>query len=177
MLNTHADILILGTGDAATAMSRYVREAGLQALIVADRLPGCGDIAVVSDGRLPAVLHDHIERICLTETPIRLYSACAEYTCNSLVIAIGEPGKHEPVPCDGPLLSQGPQRIHELAWVGDDRNAVDQALRFAGGAGKVSIILRRASDRCRWIFHRYLRQMHDQVRMRMGDAQIKFPVH
>ncbi|HTD02666.1 hypothetical protein [Undibacterium sp.] len=177
MLKTHADILILGTGDAAAAMSRYLHAAGLQALIVADRLPGSADGMATSDGKLPAVLHDRIEKVCLSETPIRLYGACAKYTCNALAIAIGESGNREPAPCESRHESQGGQRIQELAWVGDDRNAIDQALRFAGGAGKVSIILRRASDRCRWIFQRYLRQMHEPAHTHMREALRKSLVH
>jgi thioredoxin reductase (NADPH) len=128
--NTHAQVLILGSGPAGYTAAIYAARANLKPLLVTGIAQGGQLMTTTEVDNWPAdvmgvqgpelmdrfqkhaerfntqIVFDHINRVDLSQRPFRLTGDSGSYTCDSLVIATGASAKYLGLPSE--TAFQGP---------------------------------------------------------------------
>ncbi|MBT9487440.1 MAG: thioredoxin-disulfide reductase [Rubrivivax sp.] len=129
--NTHAQVLILGSGPAGWTAAIYAARANLKPLLVTGLATG-GQLMTTTDvDNWPAdvsgvmgpdlmqrfqqhaerfdtkVVYDHVNTVDLSQRPFRLTGDSGSYTCDSLVIATGASAKYLGLPSEEAFMGRG----------------------------------------------------------------------
>jgi len=129
--NTHAQVLILGSGPAGYSAAIYAARANLKPLLVTGMAQG-GQLMTTTDvDNWPAdvmgvqgpelmqrfqqhaerfqtqIVFDHINSVDLSRRPFRLKGDSGEYTCDSLIIATGASAKYLGLPSEEAFMGRG----------------------------------------------------------------------
>jgi thioredoxin reductase (NADPH) len=129
--NTHAQVLILGSGPAGYSAAIYAARANLKPLLVTGMAQG-GQLMTTTDvDNWPAdvmgvqgpelmqrfqqhaerfqtqIVFDHINSVDLSSRPFRLKGDSGEYTCDSLIIATGASAKYLGLPSEEAFMGRG----------------------------------------------------------------------
>ena len=129
--NTHAQVLILGSGPAGWTAAIYAARANLKPLLVTGLATG-GQLMTTTDvDNWPAdvagvmgpdlmqrfqqhaerfdtqVVYDHVNTVDLSQRPFKLTGDSGSYTCDSLVIATGASAKYLGLPSEEAFMGRG----------------------------------------------------------------------
>ena len=129
--NTHAQVLILGSGPAGWTAAIYAARANLKPLLVTGLATG-GQLMTTTDvDNWPAdvagvmgpdlmqrfqqhaerfdtkVVYDHVNTVDLSQRPFKLTGDSGSYTCDSLVIATGASAKYLGLPSEQAFMGRG----------------------------------------------------------------------
>ena len=129
--NTHARVLILGSGPAGWTAAIYAARANLKPLLVTGMAQG-GQLMTTTDvDNWPAdvdgvmgpdlmqrfqahaerfqtqVVYDHVNAVDFSQRPFRLTGDSGTYTCDSLVIATGASAKYLGLPSEQEFMGRG----------------------------------------------------------------------
>ena len=129
--NTHARVLILGSGPAGWTAAIYAARANLKPLLVTGMAQG-GQLMTTTDvDNWPAdvdgvmgpdlmqrfqahaerfqtqVVYDHVNAVDFSQRPFKLTGDSGTYTCDSLVIATGASAKYLGLPSEQEFMGRG----------------------------------------------------------------------
>src|SRR3954463_11596579 len=131
MNNTHAKVLILGSGPAGYTAAVYAARANLQPVLVTGIAQGGqlmtttdvdnwpADVAGVQGPELmqrflehaerfkTQIVFDHINTVDFSQRPFRLKGDSGEYTCDALIIATGASAKYLGLPSEEAFMGKG----------------------------------------------------------------------
>ena len=129
--NTHARVLILGSGPAGYSAAIYAARANLNPMLITGMAQG-GQLMTTTDvDNWPAdvmgvqgpelmerfqkhaerfntqIVFDQINEVDLSARPFRLKGDSAEYTCDALIIATGASAKYLGLPSESAFMGRG----------------------------------------------------------------------
>jgi thioredoxin reductase (NADPH) len=131
MNNTHAKVLILGSGPAGYTAAVYAARANLHPLLITGIAQGGQLMTTTEVDNWPADVHgvqgpelmqrflehaerfkteivfDHINKVDFTKRPFTLTGDSGTYTCDSLVIATGASAKYLGLPSETEFMGKG----------------------------------------------------------------------
>ncbi|MBL8359413.1 MAG: thioredoxin-disulfide reductase [Rubrivivax sp.] len=131
MSNTHASVLILGSGPAGYTAALYAARANLKPLLVTGIAQGGqlmtttdvdnwpADVAGVQGPELmqrfqqhaerfdTKIVFDHIHTVELSARPFRLTGDSGTYTCDALIVATGASAKYLGLPSEQSFMGKG----------------------------------------------------------------------
>ncbi len=172
----HNKLIILGSGPAGYSAAIYAARAGLNPIIVAGSQQG-GQLTTTTDvenwpgdsnglqgpelmERMKVhaeqfdvkIINDHINKVDLSEKPIKLYGS-DEYLTESIIIATGASAMYLGLESEQKFLGKGVSacatcdgffyRDQEVLVVGGGNTAVEEALYLSRICSKVTLIHRR----------------------------------
>jgi thioredoxin reductase (NADPH) len=173
----HCRLLILGSGPAGYTAAVYGARANLQPVLITgieqggqlmtttdvDNWPG--DVeglqgpALMERMRQHAerfatdVVFDHINKVDLTQRPVRLVGDNGVYTCDALIIATGASARYLGLPSEEAFKGKGVSacatcdgffyRQQKVAVIGGGNTAVEEALYLSNIASEVTLVHRR----------------------------------
>jgi thioredoxin reductase (NADPH) len=129
--DTHARVLILGSGPAGWTAAIYAARANLKPMLITGMAQGGQLMTTTEVDNWPAdvagvmgpdlmqrfqqhaerfetqVVYDHIGSVDLSQRPFRLTGDSASYTCDSLVIATGASAKYLGLPSEEAFMGRG----------------------------------------------------------------------
>src|SRR3954470_12221527 len=129
--NTHAQVLILGSGPAGYTAAVYAARANLKPMLITGLAQG-GQLMTTTDvDNWPAdadgvqgpdlmarfqkhaerfdtdLVFDHIHTVKLSERPFKLIGDSGEYTCDALIIATGASARYLGLPSEESFMGKG----------------------------------------------------------------------
>ena len=129
--NTHAQVLILGSGPAGYTAAVYAARANLKPMLITGMAQG-GQLMTTTDvDNWPAdadgvmgpelmqrfqkhaerfntdIVSDHINHVDLSERPFKLTGDSGTYTCDALIIATGASAKYIGLPSEEAFMGRG----------------------------------------------------------------------
>ena len=173
----HCRLLILGSGPAGYTAAVYGARANLSPVLLTgieqggqlmtttdvDNWPG--DVeglqgpALMERMRQHAerfatdVVFDHINRVDLAQTPMRLVGDSGTYTCDALIVATGASARYLGLPSEEAFKGKGVSacatcdgffyRQQKVAVIGGGNTAVEEALYLSNIASEVTLVHRR----------------------------------
>jgi hypothetical protein len=159
MRHIHTDFVILGSKQNSIILAQWAIGRHQHSLLVLDDAHPRSTLKRAESGSLsPLILTDRILKIDAKAVPLRLIGIGAEYTCNLLAFAVEAPKRYgyEAIAINGRHRLQ----LDELAFLGDDKKSLDQALECCGIARKISLIQRQTRDMGARVIRRYLGKIH-----------------
>ena len=184
------DLIILGSGPAGWTAAVYAARANLSPVLITGSETG-GQLTKTTDvDNWPAdcdgvqgpdlmerfqrhaerfgttVIYDHIERVGLSDKPVKLYSGDDVYQSRSLIIATGAQAKYLGLESESRYMSRGVSacavcdgffyRDKPVAVVGGGNTAVEEALFLSDIASSVLLVHRRETFRAEEIMQAQL---------------------
>ena len=173
----HARLIILGSGPAGYSAAVYAARANLSPVLVTgveiggqlttttdvDNWPG--DVeglqgpALMERMRAHAerfnteIIHDHINKVELTQRPFILTGDNGQYSCDALIIATGASAKYLGLPSEQAFMGKGVSacatcdgffyRNQKVAVIGGGNTAVEEALYLSNVVAEVTLVHRR----------------------------------
>ncbi len=173
----HCRLLILGSGPAGYTAAVYAARANLKPVLITgleqggqlmtttdvDNWPG--DIEGLQGPALmerlqkhaerfkTEIIFDHISKVDLKQTPLRLTGDSHVYTCDALIIATGASAKYLGIPSEARLRGKGVSGCatcdgffyngQKVAVIGGGNTAVEEALYLSNIAAHVTVVHRR----------------------------------
>ena len=178
---SHHRLLILGSGPAGYTAAIYAARANLQPALISGLQQGGQLMTTTEVDNWPGdpegvlgpelmermlrhaerfntqIIHDHINKAELRESPFRLEGDAGTYTCDALIIATGASAKYLGLPSEEKFKGKGVSacatcdgffyRGKPVAVIGGGNTAVEEALYLANIASHVTLVHRR--DRLR----------------------------
>ena len=197
---THHPLIILGSGPAGYTAAVYAARANLKPVVITGVQQGGqlttttevenwpGGVADLQGPQLMQdmlahverfgtnVIFDHIERVDLKTTPMRLEGSNT-YTCDAMIIATGASAQYLGLPSEEAFLGKGVSacatcdgffyRGKRVAVVGGGNTAVEEALYLANLAEKVVLVHRRDALRAEKI-------LQDRLFAREAEGKVEF---
>jgi len=177
----HARLLILGSGPAGYTAAVYAARANLRPVLLTGLAQGGQLMTTTEVDNWPAdadgvmgpelmarfekhaqrfeteVIFDHVNRVDLSQRPLRLEGDSGEYTCDALIIATGASARYLGLPSEQAYMGKGVSACatcdgfffkgQDVVVVGGGNTAVEEALYLSNIARKVTLVHRR--DRLR----------------------------
>jgi len=202
-MSEHHRLIIVGSGPAGYTAAVYAARAALTPVIITgvevggqmttttdvDNWPG-DDKGVLGPELMERMkrhaerfgtklIHNHVDRVELTQRPFRLHCGRDEYTCDALIIATGASAKYLGLPTEEAFKGRGVSacatcdgfffRNQPVAVVGGGNTAVEEALYLSNIASRVTVVHRRNQFRAEQI-------MIDKLveRSRTGNVDILY---
>jgi thioredoxin reductase (NADPH) len=177
----HSRLIILGSGPAGYTAAVYAARANLTPLLITGITVG-GQLTTTTDvdnwpgdveglqgpvlmERMRAhaerfhteIIHDHVNKVVLTERPFKLTGDNGVYSCDALIIATGASAQYLGLPSEEAFMGKGVSacatcdgffyRNQKVAVIGGGNTAVEEALYLSNIASEVTLIHRRDSLR------------------------------
>jgi thioredoxin reductase (NADPH) len=177
MSTRHSRLIILGSGPAGYTAAVYAARANRSPALIAGVQQG-GQLMTTTDVdnwpgdahglQGPALMErmrehaarfgteiigDHINRVDLSQRPLRLRGDSGEYSCDALIIATGASAKYLGLPSEEAFKGKGVSacatcdgfffRKQKVAVIGGGNTAVEEALYLANIAEHVTLVHRR----------------------------------
>jgi thioredoxin reductase (NADPH) len=196
----HARVLILGSGPAGYTAAVYAARANLQPVLVTGMAQGGQLMTTTEVDNWPAdvdgvqgpdlmqrflghaqrfgteIIFDQVQKVDLTQRPLRLTGDSGEYTCDALIVATGASAQYLGLPSEQAFMGRGVSgcatcdgfffRNQEVCVVGGGNTAVEEALYLAGIASVVHLVHRRDRFRAEPI-------MVDRLMARVAEGKVK----
>jgi thioredoxin reductase (NADPH) len=197
----HSRLLILGSGPAGYTAAVYSARANRNPLLITgvevggqlmtttevDNWPG--DVEGLLGPALmermkrhaerfgTELVHDHVNRVDLSQRPFRLVGDSGEYTCDALIIATGASARWLDIESEQHFRGKGVSacatcdgffyRNHDVAVVGGGNTAVEEALYLTNLARHVTLVHRRDKLRAEKI-------LQDRLFEREREGKVSF---
>ena len=173
----HARLIILGSGPAGYTAAVYAARANLKPVLITgievggqlntttdvDNWPG--DVEGLQGPALmermkahaerfaTKLVHDHIDKVDLSQRPFKLKGDSGDYSCDALIIATGATAQYLGLPSEEAFKGKGVSacatcdgffyRKQKVAVIGGGNTAVEEALYLANIAAEVTLVHRR----------------------------------
>lgn len=173
----HSRLIILGSGPAGYTAAVYAARANLKPLLITGITVG-GQLTTTTDvdnwpgdveglqgpvlmERMRAhaerfhtdIIHDHVNKVELTQRPFKLTGDNGVYSCDALIIATGASAQYLGLPSEEAFMGKGVSacatcdgffyRNQKVAVIGGGNTAVEEALYLSNIASEVTLIHRR----------------------------------
>lgn len=173
----HSRLIILGSGPAGYTAAVYAARANLNPVLITGITVG-GQLTTTTDvdnwpgdveglqgpelmDRMRAhaerfqtsIIHDHINKVVLTQRPFMLTGDSGVYSCDALIIATGASAQYLGLPSEEAFMGKGVSacatcdgffyRNQKVAVIGGGNTAVEEALYLSNIAAEVTLIHRR----------------------------------